>query len=65
MLAFGCAVAGFTHADASGELRRSVQTLRLSAEGARRLAGDGVPLEGAPQQEDAGTFLYWIRKKAD
>ena len=51
--------AGFTHADASGELRRSVQTFRLSAEEARRLAGDVVPLEGAPQQ--AGRFGFTLR----
>ncbi|RYY97948.1 MAG: aldehyde dehydrogenase family protein, partial [Comamonadaceae bacterium] len=51
--------AGFTHADASGEVRRSVQTFRLSAEEARRLAGDVIPLEGAPQQ--AGRFGFTLR----
>jgi succinate-semialdehyde dehydrogenase/glutarate-semialdehyde dehydrogenase len=38
-------------ADGSGEVRRCVQTLRLSAEEARRLAGEVVPLAGAPQQD--------------
>jgi succinate-semialdehyde dehydrogenase/glutarate-semialdehyde dehydrogenase len=42
--------AGFTAADANGELRRCVQTFRLSAEEARRLSGEMVPIEGAPQQ---------------
>jgi acyl-CoA reductase-like NAD-dependent aldehyde dehydrogenase len=42
--------AGFTVSDATGEVRRSVQTLKLSAEEARRLAGEVVPLAGAPQQ---------------
>lgn len=51
--------AGFTRSDAAGELRRSVQTFRLSAEEARRLAGDIIPLEGAPQQ--AGRFGFTLR----
>ena len=38
--------AGFTVSDASGEVRRCVQTLKLSAEEARRLAGEVVPLAG-------------------
>jgi succinate-semialdehyde dehydrogenase/glutarate-semialdehyde dehydrogenase len=42
--------AGFTASDASGEVRRCIQTLKLSAEEARRLAGEVVPLAGAPQQ---------------
>ena len=42
--------AGFTASDAGGEVRRCVQTLKLSAEEARRLAGDVIPLAGAPQQ---------------
>jgi acyl-CoA reductase-like NAD-dependent aldehyde dehydrogenase len=42
--------AGFTASDATGEVRRCVQTLRLSAEEARRLAGEVIPLAGAPQQ---------------
>ena len=42
--------AGFTQSDAAGEVRRCIQTLKLSAEEARRLAGEVVPLAGAPQQ---------------
>lgn len=42
--------AGFTAADAAGEVRRCKETLRLSAEEARRLAGEVIPLAGAPQQ---------------
>lgn len=41
---------GFTLTDAQGELRRCVQTFRLSAEEARRLVGEMIPLDGAPQQ---------------
>lgn len=51
--------AGFTVSDATGEVRRCVQTLKLSAEEARRLAGDVVPLAGAPQQ--AGRFGFTLR----
>jgi acyl-CoA reductase-like NAD-dependent aldehyde dehydrogenase len=51
--------AGFTRTDAMGEVRRSVQTFRLSAEEARRLSGDVIPLEGAPQQ--AGRFGFTLR----
>jgi len=40
--------AGFTAADAAGEVRRCIQTLKLSAEEARRLAGEVIPLAGAP-----------------
>jgi len=42
--------AGFTASDAGGEVRRCAQTLKLSAEEARRLAGEVIPLAGAPQQ---------------
>jgi acyl-CoA reductase-like NAD-dependent aldehyde dehydrogenase len=42
--------AGFTLTDSQGELKRCIQTFRLSAEEARRLVGEMVPLEGAPQQ---------------
>ncbi len=51
--------AGFTTADASGELKRCVMTFRLSAEEARGLAGDVIPLEGAAQQ--AGRFGFTLR----
>lgn len=51
--------AGFTTADASGEVRRCLQTLKLSAEEARRLAGEVIPLAGAPQQ--AGRMGFTLR----
>ena len=51
--------AGFTASDATGEVRRCIQTLKLSAEEARRLAGDVIPLEGAPNQ--AGRLAFTLR----
>jgi len=51
--------AGFTAADACGEVRRCIQTLKLSAEEARRLAGEVIPLAGAPQQ--AGRLGFTLR----
>ena len=51
--------AGFTAADATGEVRRCIQTLKLSAEEARRLAGEVVPLAGAPQQ--SGRIGFTLR----
>ncbi len=51
--------AGFTESDAGGELRRAIQTLKLSGEEARRLAGDMIPLAGAPQQ--AGRVGFTLR----
>jgi len=51
--------AGFTSSDAGGEVRRCIQTLKLSAEEARRLAGDVIPLSGAPNQ--AGRLGFTIR----
>ncbi len=53
------AEAGFTASDANGEITRCLETLRLSAEEARRLAGDILPLEGAPGQ--AGRFAFTLR----
>jgi len=50
--------AGFTLTDAEGEVRRCIQTFRLSAEEARRLIGEMVPLEGAPHQ--AGRLGFTI-----
>jgi succinate-semialdehyde dehydrogenase/glutarate-semialdehyde dehydrogenase len=51
--------AGFTVTDGSGEVTRCVQTLKLSAEEARRLAGEVVPLAGAPRQ--AGRIGFTMR----
>ncbi len=51
--------AGFTQSDAMGEVRRCTQTLKLSAEEARRLAGDVIPLAGAPGA--AGRMGFTLR----
>ncbi len=51
--------AGFTQSDAMGEVRRCAQTLKLSAEEARRLAGDVIPLAGAPGA--AGRMGFTLR----
>ncbi len=51
--------AGFTQTDAAGEVRRCLQTLKLSAEEARRLAGDVIPLAGAPGA--AGRLGFTLR----
>jgi succinate-semialdehyde dehydrogenase/glutarate-semialdehyde dehydrogenase len=50
---------GFPASDGQGELRRCVQTFRLSAEEARNFRGEMVPLEGAPQQ--AGRLGFTLR----
>ncbi len=54
-----CIEAGFTLSDAAGEIRRCVQTFRLSAEEARRFGGDVIPIDGAPGQ--SGRFGWTIR----
>ncbi|WP_233834976.1 aldehyde dehydrogenase family protein [Paraburkholderia sp. ZP32-5] len=51
---------GFTQTDAQGEIRRCLQTFRLSAEEARRLAGEMIPLDGAPQQKGRLGFTLRI-----
>ncbi len=51
--------AGFTETDAMGEVRRCLQTLRLSAEEARSLVGEMVPLGGAPGA--AGRMGFTLR----
>lgn len=50
---------GFPAADGAGELRRCLQTFRLSAEEARNFAGEMVPIEGAPGQ--AGRLGFTLR----
>ena len=42
------AEAGFPVADADNEVSRTIQTLLLSAEEAKRLSGEMVPIENAP-----------------
>ena len=51
--------AGFPRRDAMGELQRCAVTFRLSAEEARRFAGDVVPIEGAAGQK--GRFGFTLR----
>lgn len=41
---------GFTVSDCTGDLERSLQTLLISAEEAKRIRGEMVPLDGAPGQ---------------
>lgn len=53
------AEAGFTASDAAGEVRRCMLTLKLSAEESRRLAGDMIPISGAPNQE--GRLAFTLR----
>lgn len=53
------AEAGFTVNDANGEILRTVQTLRLSAEEARRLRGEVIPVHGAPGQK--GRVAWSVR----
>jgi acyl-CoA reductase-like NAD-dependent aldehyde dehydrogenase len=50
---------GFPAADGLNELRRCLQTFRLSAEEARNFCGEMVPIEGAPNQ--AGRLGFTLR----
>ncbi|QHE84296.1 aldehyde dehydrogenase family protein [Hydrogenophaga sp. BPS33] len=52
--------AGFPRSDALGEVRRCMETLRLSAEEARRFCGDVLPLEGAPDQGERMGFTLRV-----
>lgn len=52
--------AGFPRADAENEIRRCVQTFKLSAEEARRLVGEMIPIEGAPQQQGRMGFTLRV-----
>src|SRR3546814_4433013 len=45
--------------DAGVVVRLGIHTFRLPGDGARRLAGDVIPLEGAPQQE--GRLAFTLR----
>jgi len=54
------AEAGFTRSDAMAEVNRCMQTLRLSADEARRLAGEMVPMEGAPGQSRRLAFTLRV-----
>ena len=50
------AESGFTVSDAEGEIARTIQTLLLCAEEAKRIAGEVVPVDGAPGQEHRLAF---------
>ena len=50
---------GKTIREARGEISRTVQTLAVSAEEARRLAGEIVPFDGAPTGK--GRFGFFLR----
>ena len=50
------AEAGFPLADGANEVSRAVQTFILSAEEGKRLAGEVVPIEGAPGQAHRMAF---------
>ncbi len=51
---------GFTTADCNGEISRTVETLRLAAEEARRLSGEIVPVAGAAGQGDRMAFTLRV-----
>lgn len=53
------AESGFTVSDATGEVNRAIQTLLLSGEEAKRLAGEVVPFSGAPNT--SGRVGFTIR----
>lgn len=50
---------GFTPADNAGDVARSVQTLQISAEEAKRLNGEMVPMDAAPGHE--GELAFTLR----
>ncbi len=51
---------GFTRSDAAAEVTRCRETLRLSAEEARNLRGEVVPIEGAPNQAHRMAFTLRV-----
>lgn len=51
---------GFTVSDCRNEIRRTVQTLRLTAEEARRFAGDVLPVAGAAGQGGRTAFTMRV-----
>lgn len=54
------AEAGFTESDAKGEVRRCIQTLKLSAEEARRLCGEMLPFDGIENQSHRLAFTMRV-----
>lgn len=51
---------GFTVADGRAEVTRSIQTLLLSAEEAKRIHGEMVPMDGAPGQASRWGFTLRV-----
>ena len=51
---------GFTSQDCNGEINRTIETLRLTAEEARRLSGDIVPVAGAAGQGNRMAFTLRV-----
>lgn len=51
---------GFTVQDCNGEINRTIDTLRLAAEEARRLSGEIVPLAGAAGQGNRTAFTLRV-----
>ena len=54
------AESGFTVSDAEIEIARTIQTLLLCAEEAKRIAGEVVPVDGAPGQEHRMAFTLRV-----
>lgn len=54
------AEAGFPIADAANEVTRAVQTFLVSAEEGKRIAGEVVPIEGAPGQAHRMAFTVRV-----
>lgn len=54
------AESGFTVSDADSEISRAVQTLLGCAEEAKRIAGEVVPVDGAPGQEHRLAFTLRV-----
>jgi succinate-semialdehyde dehydrogenase/glutarate-semialdehyde dehydrogenase len=54
------AESGFTISDATAEVNRAVQTLLLSAEEAKRIHGEMVPVDGAPGQSQRMAFTIRV-----
>ena len=50
------AESGFTVSDGENEVARGIQTLLISAEEAKRITGEVVPIDGAPGQEHRMAF---------
>src|SRR5262249_36568424 len=54
------AESGFTVSDAENEIARAIQTLLACGEEAKRLAGEVVPIDGAPGQEHRIAFTLRV-----